>query len=139
VSDLDRLDFQRGDALKASQLQAIVDAVRKCLGKIVGGTGVDVRRDARGNTVITGRQRPVWIGKANGNIPAASGSAWGAGSVTRWSVDGSGNEYTTSVNYDVLNPSSTTMTSGNGIDSGQRCRVWQDEDGNLIVEPLECS
>jgi hypothetical protein len=80
---------------------------------------------------------------ANGSIPARSGSAAGIGSVYTVSgapaYDSSNNLTgvtlsTGSVGISVYNPSSTTMSSGNGIDSGQYCWVQ-----NGMVIPLECA
>ena len=84
---------------------------------------------------------------ANGNIPARSGSTFGVGSVKSITTTAT---YTTgaltgatgatdSTAYDVINVSSNTMTSGNGIDSGQYSWAEQGNDGLLYVTPLECS
>jgi len=91
-----------------------------------------------------------FLGVANGAIPAASGTAAGVGQV--WAVItqatwGGGPPATmtamamttTSQSYWVYNPSTTTMSSGNGIDSGQHVWVQQDMYGNLCVMPLECA
>ena len=84
---------------------------------------------------------------ANGAIPARSGSAYGVGSVKIVQVQATfsaGNMTacagtTSSVVVQVYNPSSNTMTSGNGIDSGQYCWAQQDASGFYCVTPLECS
>ncbi len=84
---------------------------------------------------------------ANGDIPARSGSTLGVGSVFSVSVAPT---YTTGTltaaaastdtdTFEVVNPSSSTMTSTNGIDSGQYCWVEQGSDGLYYVSPLECS
>ena len=88
-----------------------------------------------------------FLAVANGNIPKRSGSAAGVGSV--FSVTStptySGGSLTSvslstdSTAYDVVNGSSTAMTSGNGIDSGMYCWVEQGTDGLLYVTPLECA
>lgn len=135
---IDNLDFQRGDPLKAEQLQAIRDELLRPTAVIRGGAGLSVRQGARGQTQVTGDRRGAWMGKANGNIPAASGDTPGSGSVTRWQFNGTAMA-SFSANYSVLNWSTTTMTSGNGINSGQRCWVEEDEDGQLWVTPLECA
>lgn len=137
--DISRLNYKPGDPLLARDLQLIVDLLRSSLGIVTGGGGVRVVRDARGNTQISAAGLMRFVGKASGAIPAASGAAWGAGVVTRYQVDASHDESSLSVDYDVLNPSATTMSSGNGIDDGQRCLVEELSDGTLIVSPLECS
>lgn len=84
---------------------------------------------------------------ANGNITARSSSTPGFGSVflvdvaltySGGAITG-GTLTTTGVEIQVYNASSTTMTSGNGIDSGQYCWVQQDQGGFYSVAPLECS
>lgn len=137
MSEFDRLDFRTDDVLRADDLNAIVAAVKARLGAIEGGSGVVVTRDGRGNAYLTGEKRAGWVGKANGNISAASGSAWGTGTVTKYIWTGSA-EATTGADYSVLNPSDNTMGSGEGITSGKRCFVQEDEQGNLIVGTLEC-
>ena len=136
--DVDKLNFKPGDQLAAADLQAMLEALRRPGAIVRGGAGVDVRQGARGQVQITGTSPLRFVGVANGNITARSGSTWGTGSVTRYGFDGT-HDYTTSVNYDVVNPSSTKMGSGNGIDSGQYCWVEEDSDGHLVVMPLECS
>ena len=84
-----------------------------------------------------------FLAVANGSIPPRSGSAAGIGSVyavkTTPTLDTSGNITavtltTGTVPISVFNPSSTTMSSSNGIDSGQYCWVQ-----NSLVTPLECA
>ena len=91
-----------------------------------------------------------FLAVANGNIPPASGTdagigkvwgvitqaAWGGGPPTTLTAMAM---TTTSQSFWVYNPSTTTMSSGNGIDSGQKCWVQQDMYGNLCVFPLECA
>jgi len=84
---------------------------------------------------------------ANGNITARSGSAAGVGSVYLVSVQATFSAgamvtctlTTSSIAVPVFNPSSSTMTSGHGIDSGMYCWVQQDLSGFYCVAPLECS
>lgn len=138
MSDFDRLEFRPEDVLRAADLNLIVDAVRRSMGLTEGGDGIEGIGDGRGRSALAAPGRMAFIGKANGDISAASGSALGTGSVTRYEIDGSNNEYATTADYDVINPSSNTMTGGAGITAGKRCFVQEDESGRLIVAPLEC-
>lgn len=140
MSDFDGLKFQPDDILRASDLQAIVDQIRGSGWGSGGGGEVDAMSDRRGRWHVAVRQRLAFVGKANGNISAASGTAWGTGQVTRWEFDNvANNEYATTAVFNVYNPSNNTMTGGAGITSGLRCFVQEDESGHLIVSPLECS
>jgi hypothetical protein len=138
MSDFERLDFRPDDVLRASDLNLIVEFVRARLGESEAGDGAESVRDSRGRSHVAVAHRMAFVGKASGDIAAASGSTWGSGVVTRYEEDGSGAEYSASADYDVLNPSSNTMTGGAGIASGKRCFVQEDESGRLIVAPLEC-
>lgn len=137
-SEFDRLDFKPGQPLLARDLQAIVDYVRNQLGDVEGGHGVVASRGARGRVHVTGTRPESFYGVAAANIAPASGDTPAAGTVTRYRWGGTSYE-TTGVTYDVLNPSTTAMTSGNGIDSGMRVWVIEDDSGNLVVFPLECA
>jgi hypothetical protein len=132
------LNFKPGQVLKADDLQTIADAINRPGWDVRGGGGIDVRKGARGQTQITGTERRAFVGSANGDIPPRSGTAWGQGSVSQLGFDGT-DEYSLGVGWDVYNPSSNTMTGGAGIANGQRCFVQEDEQGRLIVSPLECS
>src|SRR5208337_5655180 len=83
-----------------------------------------------------------FLAVAQGAIPAQSGTTAGVGTVyaVSWTATYDGTGAFTSVMLttgtipvSVYNPSSTTMSSGNGIDSGQYCWVQ----GGLVV-PIEC-
>jgi hypothetical protein len=84
---------------------------------------------------------------ANGNISARSGTAAGVGSVFLVSVQATFSAgamvtatlTTSTIPIPVLNPSAATMTSGNGIDSGMYCAIYQDLSSFYFVVPLECS
>ena len=138
--ETDDLDFRKGDPLLARQLQAILDEMRRPSQILRAGAGLSARQGAHGQTQITGEKRLGFFGVASGNISPRSGSTMGTGTVTRHQVNiTSGDDVATTINYPVWNPSSNTMASGNGINSGQYCWVQEDDDGNLIVTPLECS
>ena len=131
-------NFKAGDPLSHETMNAIVRALKPPDVRV--GPGLSVRRGARGQVQLTTGRPMQFVGSANGNITARSGSAWGTGSVSIVDFDPiAGTENVTSVSYDVVNPSSNTMSDGYGIDSGQRCWVQEDDAGNLIVSPLECS
>jgi hypothetical protein len=138
VSDFDRLEFRPDDVLRASDLNLILDALRRSMGGLQGGDGVESIRDGRGNTRLAATKRLAFIGKANGAIAAPTGDTPTSGTVTRYRFDGT-SLVTLGIDYAVLNASTTKMGSGNGIDSGQRVWVQEDADGNLWVAPLECS
>ena len=138
MSDFDKLNFKPGDPVRARDFQAIVDEIRHPGAVVGGGGGVDVRQGPRGQLQISAPEILCFVGVANGDISPRSGTTWGTGTVTVLGFDGT-DDYSLSVDYDVVNPSSTVMTSGHGIDSGMYCWVQEDIQGNLIVTPLECA
>lgn len=131
-------NFRPGDPISHETFNEIARALRPT--QIRGSGGVTVRAGHNGQVQIAGETCLRFVGVANGAIPAATATIgqWGTGSVTRVAFDGT-NGYSTGQDFDVVNPSPATMTSGNGIDSGQSCWVEEDSDGNLVVTPLECS
>lgn len=129
--------FRPGDILRA---ETIDDLYRRTEPPAVRGSGgLTVRSDRR--CLDLALTQPLrFVGVAAGVITARSGSTWGTGTVTRYQFDAvAGTDSSTSQNFAVVNPSSTTMSSGNGINSGQYCWVQEDDDGNLVVTPLECA
>lgn len=131
-------DFKRGDPLSHATLNEIVRRLEPVAPR--GGAGLDVRMGRDGQVQVAALQPLRFVGVANGAISPRSGSTWGTGKVTRYQLDHvAGTDSSTGQDYDVVNPSSTKMSSGNGIDSGQYCWVEEDSDGNLVVTPLECS
>ena len=133
-----RPNFKRGDPLNH---ETINELIRRTEPPVVRGSGaVSVRTGHRGQVQVAVPSILRFVGVANGDIPARSGSSWGTGTVTRYEYDAvSGDDDSTGQDFDVVNPSSTMMSSGNGIDDGQYCWVEEDSDGNLVVTPLECS
>lgn len=131
-------DFRRGDVLSHEVINELIRRTEPARPRASGG--ISVRTGPRGQVQVTGTTRMGWVGVADGNISARSGSTWGTGTVTRYQYNWiSGDDSSTSLNYPVVNPSSNTMSSGYGINSGQYCWVQEDDDGNLVVMPLECS
>lgn len=81
-----------------------------------------------------------YVGEATSNITARSGTTLGTGTVKLQGNDGAGGIVDIGgPDIDVLNNSSATMTSGNGIDSGMKVHVRKDAFGDWWVFPDECS
>lgn len=135
----DQPPLKPGDVLTAHRLTAIETELRR-LGRVRGGEGVTVRH-ARGGLQMTAVQpNNRYLCKASGNIDAASGDTPADGVVALcWLNPATGNIETTGETKAVKNPSTSTMTSGYGIDSGQLCWIDQDIFGTWWVVPLECS
>ena len=133
-----RDDYQAGDPLSHEWVNAVSRRLRVRPPRT--GAGLASRVGPDGQVQLAAVAKAAFVGVANGNITARSGSTAGTGSVTRYELDPIAGTYaSTSINYDVFNPSASTMSSGNGINSGQYCWVEEDDDGNLLVTPLECS
>lgn len=130
-------DFRRGDVLSAATINDLYRRTQPPAVRVSGG--LTARSDGRALN-LAATQPLRFVGVAAAAIPAASAAigAWGTGTVTRLAFDGT-NGYSTGQVFTVLNPSPATMTSGNGINSGQSVWVEEDSDGNLIVTPLECA
>ena len=125
-----------GDLITDEWANSIRDAIAS--GTLHAGLGSGIRLDrTAGGTAISTYQPLRFFGVASGNISARSGTTLGTGKVTRHYSDG-GTDTSTTIDYDVLNPSSNTMGSGEGITSGKYCFVQEDSDGNLVVGTLEC-
>ena len=100
-----------------------------------------------GGALLSVTVQKGFLAVANGSIPARSGSSAGIGSVyaVGTTVAFSGGTMSSctltagSTPYQVYNPSSTTMSSGQGINSGQYCWTMQDQNGMWMVVPLECA
>jgi hypothetical protein len=128
--------FRPGDILRA---ETIGDLYRRTEPPAVRVSGGGLSARASGAVLDVVAAAPLrFVGVAAAAIPARSGSTWGTGTVTRYAFDGT-NDYSTGQDFPVVNPSSSKMTSGNGIDAGQYCWVEEDSDGDLVVAPLECS
>jgi hypothetical protein len=139
--------WKPGDTITAERLNEMLDLIIRqdlsvseqshlSLQQSATGTLLDIQIPAKGMLAI-----------ANGAIPARSGSAAGIGSVylvhvvPTYSGDALSSVALTTGNiaYYGYNPSSTTMTSTSGIDSGQYCWVQYDQNGLLCITPLECT
>jgi len=134
--DADKLDFKRGDVLKAADLQTLRDAILRPDSEIKGGVGIDARKGVRGSVQLTAVQSLGSVGVASGDITPRSGTTPGTGTVSVKRYDGT--NLIASHDVDVLNASADTMTGGAGITSGKYVWIGEDADGNLWVAPLEC-
>lgn len=127
-----------GDPITAVQWNALVDFVVRNGINAGQSTGLDIQQTPQGTAIRVKGRGDRYLAQASANIPAASGAAPGAGTVYLVLYDGT-NMNASSYTIDVLNPSATTMTSGQGIDSGQKCWIEQDTSGYWWVCPLECA
>lgn len=139
---------KKGELLTRKKWNDVVDAVNRAQINLGQSTGLEGQVTPFGTILRVPTAGVVaYLAIANGNIPARSGSAAGIGTVhiVSTSPTYSGGALTavalstSSIDYKVYNPSSTTMASGNGIDSGQYCWIQQDQNGLWCVTPLECS
>ena len=136
-----------GDVLTARMWNDLIDLITRCDLNAGQGSGIELLETTSGK-IIKAKDRPNrYLAIANGNIPARSGSAAGIGSVTLVFATPTYTSgaltavslETSSINFDVYNSSSNTMTSGNGIDSGMYCWIEEYPSGLFSVAPLECS
>lgn len=126
-----------GDPIRADLLNALIRASKPT--QVRAGPGLTARQGSRGQVQLAVDRPTQFVGSASGNITPRSGTTWGTGQVQIIDFDPiAGTEVATSISYDVVNPSSNTMTGGAGIASGLRCFVQEDDAGNLLVYPLEC-
>jgi hypothetical protein len=138
MPDVTDIDVQPGDPIRAEQFMMLVDAVRELM-SVRGGDGVNVRR-AGGRIHLSAIPRvDSYLAVATSNFAARSSTTPGTGTVDLYWFDGSALAATGESLADVVNVSTTTMTSGNSIDSGMYCWVVQDAFGTWFISPLECS
>lgn len=131
-------NFKPGDPLSHGVVNEIIRRLAPVAPRCAAG--LDVRMGRHGQVQVATYEPARFVGVANGAITPRSGSTWGKGTVTRYQFNAqTGTDSSTGANYAVVNPSATTMSSGNGINSGQYCWVQEDDDGNLVVTPLECA
>jgi hypothetical protein len=137
----DFVDLKDGDTLEPFHINQIYKELRRWR-KLKGSQRVQIVGANDGDSVpqiVVVINPMMYVGVANGDIPARSGTTVGEGIVTIKQFDGTTIEDAQTNDIDVKNPSDTTMTSGNGIDDGQYVKVWRDYFGDWIVEPMECS
>jgi hypothetical protein len=134
-------DLKPGDVLLAERLSAIEEELRR-LGTIKGGAGVSVRHTKSGLQVTGQGQVDRYAAVATSDFAPRSGTTVSSGSVEIWYLQDSGAG--TIADAGITLPvvwciSSSTMTSGHAIDSGQYCTVYQDPFGIWWASPEECS
>ncbi len=131
-------EMKRGDILYAERINAIESELRR-LGQIRGGAGLDVRQSRSGLQITGVAQATKYAAIAASAFAPRSGSTVSSGTVTvQWNNAGT----LADAGLQTITAwciSSTTMTSGNSIDSGQYCTVWQDPFGTWWASPEECS
>ena len=139
--------WKAGDPITAQRLNEMLDLImRQDLTPTDGGP-VSVQQSTTGSLIDVDIPPQGMLAIANGTIPARSGSAAGVGSVYLVTAVGtySGDTLNSvaltagTLAYYGYNPSSTTMSSTNGINSGQYCWVQYDQNGMLCITPLECA
>lgn len=137
----DFAELKAGDRLEPYHLNQVYRELKRWR-KLRGSARVILRGVADGESIpeIDIAFPPLgFVGVANGNITKRSGTTPGTGTVTIKQYDGSVLVDAQVSDLTVYNASSTGMTSGNGIDSGQYVWVQRDAFGTLWVSPLECS
>lgn len=139
--------WAKGETITAARLNEMLDLTMRGDLTTSQGSPLILQQDSRGTLIDLDMTAFGFLAVANGNIPARSGSAAGVGSVFQVFTTPSFTSgqissmalSTGTIPIKVYNPSSTTMTSTNGIDSGQYCWVQLDNSGLYLVTPLECS
>jgi hypothetical protein len=116
---------------------ALVEAVRQLM-DVRGGNGIDIRRVGGRISISAIPESTGYLGVATSNFAARSGTTPGTGTVDLWWYDGTVLA-ATGKSVTAANVSSTTMTSGNSIDSGMYVWVVRDAWNKWFVSPLECS
>lgn len=137
MDDVADIKVKPGDPIRADQFMALVAAVQE-LRDIRGGNGIDVRRVGGRISISAIPESTGYLGVATSNFAARSGTTPGTGTVDLYWYDGTVLA-ATGKSVNAVNVSSTTMTSGNSIDSGMYCWVAKDAYGTWYVSPLECS
>lgn len=128
---------QTGDAITARDRNEIVDLLRVALINPSTSSGIRITQGPDGTSLVVPQANNGFLAITNGAITSRSGTTAGSGYVYLVTCS-QGSLTTTSVEYSVINPSSTTTSSGHGIDSGKYCWVQKDQSGNLIVFAMEC-
>lgn len=130
MPDFNPPKYSPGDVLKADMVNQINDALRDAR-KIRIGSGLAARYGAGGLqiTAVPG-QATFYIGKADGNITARSGTTPGTGTAEDWDAS-SGTLTATGVTRTVKN-------AGTLISSGKYVAYQKDPFGVWWAAPLEC-
>lgn len=137
-----------GDPITAQQWNELIDLILRSGVRAGQGSGLHALQTPQGVALAVMDRGNKFLCVANGDIPARTSGDAGVGSVYLVSVeatyDSSGNLTAATLAtwgdaIDVYNPSSMTMTSGNGIDDGMYCWIEEYPSGMFAVAPLECS
>lgn len=134
MSDFERLDFRSDDVLRASDLNLIVDQIRRTSGRVEVGDGLCSESDGRGGVRITATARGVYVAAATTAITARSGVVAGTGRATLHVLDHSGNLVAGGDEVDVFNFSG----AAGGIDAGKFLMVMMASDDRYWVISAEC-
>lgn len=139
--------WKKGDPITASRLNEMLDLIMRSDISVPTGGALRAQHSATGTLLSLDFTGYGFLAIAHGDIPARSGTACGVGSVYKvlttpsfTSSHLSGVTLSTgTVELKVYNPSLTTQSSGQGVDSGQYCWVQMDDSGLYMVTPLECA
>lgn len=139
--------WKKGDPITAQRLNEMLGLILRLDISVPMGNPLRLQQSSTGTILSVDMTGYGFLAIANGAISPRSGTACGVGSVfkvlttpTFTSGHLTGVTLSTStIALDVYNPSSTTMSSTHGIDSGQYCWVQMDDSGLYMVTPLECS
>jgi hypothetical protein len=138
VTDVSDIAVKPGDPIKAEQFMMLVQAVRELM-DVRGGDGVNVRQVGGRVHMSAIPEVNRYLGKATTDFAAISGTAPGTGSVDLYWYDGTNLVATGDSLANVVCASTSTMTSGNSIDSGMWCWVERDAFETWYASPMDCS
>jgi hypothetical protein len=127
-----------GDPVKAEDIMKLVAAVNALLSPR-GGDGIDVRQVGGRIHMSAIPTVDKYLCKATSDFAAISGTTPGTGSADLYWYDGTDLAATGESMSNLVSASITTMTSGNSIDSGMWCFVFQDAFGTWYIAPNDCS
>src|SRR3954453_21010173 len=123
--DVTNINVKPGDAIRAEQFMMLVQAVKELM-DVRGGNGIDIRRVGGRLHISAIPESTGYLGVATSAFAARSGTTPGTGTVDLYRYDGTVLAATGKSLTGVVNVSSTTMTSGNSIDSSMYVWVVRD-------------
>jgi hypothetical protein len=136
--DATEINIKAGDPIRADQFMMLVKAVRELM-DVRGGDGVNARRSGGRLQLSVTPEVDRYLAKATSNFAPMAGTARVTGTADLYWDDGTNITATGESLTDVVCVSTTTMTSGNSIDSGMWCWVAMDGFGTWFISPLDCS
>src|SRR5580698_3799358 len=101
--------WRKDDTITADDLNRLVEALERIAINASQCMGLDIDEGPGGTALRVRRMTDGYIGVANGNITARSGSTPGSGNVTLYQYDPTNELSSYGVNVPVLYASSTTM------------------------------